>query len=335
MDLPTAAVTAADVKTATRRLGADLVGIVSCRRLEENPPDPTVPQVPSRVMPTARSAICIAKRTPWGEFLSDDRACVALTNQLVMRRLEKIALDLAYWLEEQGHPSLVHANEETDPELKRGSYGFLSLRHVAVEAGLGTFGLEVNLLTPEFGPRVYFTLLLTEAELESDERITQQLCIGPTCSRCLYACPTDAVRHWDIDKRQCAKSAQPGGVAAIMAGPLRALAHMESIRDLPAVMQDPDTWIKWAAVVRLASSYATCPRCVEVCPVGADYMRYLAREHTRIPEKTPAKVALARSMAAAEKSGQRLNNNPINVRWLGEDGYIPPAQRSEGKGTTR
>src|SRR5262249_56006899 len=89
---------------------------------------------------------------------------------------------------------------ETVWEMKTASYGSLSTRHVAIEAGLGTIGFELNLLTKEAGPRCYTTVVLTDAELEPDGKLTEQLCIGEPCSRCLYSCPPDAVQHWGLDK---------------------------------------------------------------------------------------------------------------------------------------
>ena len=62
--------------------------------------------------------------------------------------------------------------------LKTASYGRLSTRHLGIEAGLGTFGLEVNILSPEFGPRLYLTGILTEIELEADTPMTEQVCIS-------------------------------------------------------------------------------------------------------------------------------------------------------------
>src|ERR1051325_7211476 len=80
-------------------------------------------------------------------------------------------------LERAGHPSFTLAAQETDWNLKRASYGQLSTRHLGVEAGLGTLGLEVNILTPEFGPRLYLTGILTELDLEADRRMEEQVCI--------------------------------------------------------------------------------------------------------------------------------------------------------------
>jgi len=314
--------TAAEVKKKARELGADLVKIVSCAAIEAHPPDPNWPQIPSRISKWMKSCVITAIRMPWGIFLTDNATCLSLGAQLLLRKTEKVSLELSYWLEEQGCHAFQVATEETDPSLKRGSYGWLSLRHVAVEAGMGTLGLEVNLLTPEFGPRVYNGALLTDAELEPDERIKDQLCIGETCGRCLLSCPPNAVLHWGLDKRGCATAAQPDGVSSIVYGPLKALALAKSKSDIRAVVRSGATRQKWAAIVRLSTSYAACPRCLEVCPVGGDYQRFLAKEHKEIPEKDEARVNKLGDMRAANKAGERAHYaTPMEKRWIGEGGY--------------
>jgi ferredoxin len=314
--------TADTVKAKARQLGADLVNIVACATLEAHPPDPGWPQVPSRISKRMRTCILTGIRMPWGMFLTDNATCLSLAAQLLLRKTEKVSLALSYWLEAQGSHAFQVATEETDPALKRGSYGWLSLRHVAVEAGMGTLGLEVNLLTPEFGPRVYHGAVLTDAELEPDSRITDQLCIGEDCGRCLLACPPDAVLHWGLDKRKCALAAQPDGVASIVHGPLRELARAGSDDVVRKLVASATMRKKWAALVRLADSYAACPRCLEVCPVGADYLPHLARAHRAIPEKDAGRVAKLADMRAAARDGRREHYaTPMNVRWLGEAGY--------------
>ncbi|MBI3950607.1 MAG: hypothetical protein HY314_09150 [Acidobacteria bacterium] len=245
-------------------------------------------------------------------------------SQLVLRRLEKVSLRLCYWLEGRGLYAFMIANDETDPELKRGSYGALSHRHIAVEVGLGTFGLEANLLTREFGPRGYFSAILTDAELEPDQKMTEQLCIGEPCSRCLLACPTEpvAVLHWGIDKTQCAKAAQRNGVASIIYGSLMRLLRAQSDRERLRVFGDPVTQEQWLAVTRLATSYAACPRCIETCPVGDDYLRFLAKFQKAIPEATEEKAHLVQLMREVAKRGERIpGSKPIDIRWVGEEGH--------------
>jgi epoxyqueuosine reductase QueG len=187
---------------------------------------------------------------------------------------------------------------------------------------MGTLGLEVNLLTPEFGPRVYQGAVLTDAPLEPDARRGEQLCIGEPCGRCLLACPPDAVLHWGLDKRKCALAAQPDGISSIVYGPLRGLAQAATDDAVRHVVRSPEARRKWAALVRLANSYAACPRCLEVCPVGADYQPHLAREHREIPEKDAARTARLADMRGAAKGGERAHHaTPMDRRWLGEQGY--------------
>ena len=156
------------------------------------------------------------QRIPAGAFRCRTNTPVQYMDMLVLRKMDKVAYRLAEELERAGHPSFVVPAQETEWNLKRASYGRLSTRHLGVEAGLGTLGLEVNILTPEYGPRVYLTGILTELELDADAPMTEQVCIGESCSRCLHSCPGDAVLHFGIDKRACAEHAQEFGFSTIL-----------------------------------------------------------------------------------------------------------------------
>jgi epoxyqueuosine reductase QueG len=68
----------------------------------------------------------------------------------------------------------------------------LSIRHAAVSAGLGEFGYLGIVLTPDFGPRNRFGVILTTLELQPDP-----LYDGPAlcdkCGICARVCPTGAI----------------------------------------------------------------------------------------------------------------------------------------------
>src|SRR4029077_12383674 len=87
---------------------------------------------------------------------------VQYLHMVVLRKMDKVACLLAEGLERVGHPTFVVPPRSTEWTLKRASYGRLSTRHLGVEAGLGTLGLEVNILTPEYGPRGYLRGVLSE-----------------------------------------------------------------------------------------------------------------------------------------------------------------------------
>ncbi len=319
------AMDASRVKELARKLGADLVGIASADTLNAFPPDPLCPQTPDRILPSCRSVVVIAQRIPAGAFRCKNNALVQYLDMLVLRKMDYVAFHLAEALEDSGYPSLILASQETDWGMKNASYGRLSTRHLGVEAGLGTLGLEVNILSPEFGPRLYLTGVLTELELEPDSRITEQVCIGESCSRCLHSCPGDAVGHFDIDKRQCAKHAQEFGFATALKlfnAMVVARGGSEVRKTLADAIRSREFFGFWQGLLRVVGSFGDCPRCLEVCPVGNDYHAFLADHHRVIPERTAAKDAKVKSFKAARKGDESpAGLNDWNVRWVGPEGY--------------
>ena len=316
---------AAAVKRRAKELGADLVGVASAATLNAFPPDPRWPQTPERISPYCKSVIVVVQRIPAGAFRCKTNVAVQYIDMLVLRKMDKVAYRLAEELERAGHPSFVVPAQETDWSLKRASYGRLSTRHVGVESGLGTLGLEVNILTPEYGPRVYLTGILTELALDPDAPMTEQVCIGESCSRCLYSCPGDAVLHFGIDKRACAEHAQEFGFSTILKFAERAIdaqAGGDAAEALVAMTRSRDHFGFWQGLLRVVGSFGDCPRCLAVCPVGDDYHAHLADPQKAIPEKTPEKVTLAKARQAARKRGEPIAGlDAWNIRWVGPEGY--------------
>jgi len=311
---------AEEVKRMALELGADLVGIAGAETLNQFPPDPKWPQTPERISPYCKSVIVIVHRIPVAVFRAKQNIPVQYMDMLVLRRMDRIAHRLAERLEAAGHPSFVTAAQETDWNYKKASYGRLSTRHLGIEAGLGTIGLEVNLLTPEYGPRVYLTGVLTELELEPDTPMTEQVCIGESCSRCLYSCPSDAVLHFGIDKRACASEAQEFGYGTITSFFDRFIDT--PAKEKPRAIRSRDMFGFWQGLLRVVGSFGDCPRCLAVCPVGNDYYAFLARPQKEIPEKTPEKVAKAKGYKEARRKGEPVPGlSPWNLRWVGPEGY--------------
>ena len=59
------------------------------------------------------------------------------------------------------------------------------------KSGLGWIGKNGNLLTKESGSFFFIATLITDLELEYDDPYARDLC--GTCTRCIDACPTDAI----------------------------------------------------------------------------------------------------------------------------------------------
>ena len=72
----------------------------------------------------------------------------------------------------------------------------VDLDSAAQAAGLGEIGLGGFFLTPEYGPRQRFALILTDCVLEPDPVIEKRLC--GDCGACADACPFGAI---DVEKK--------------------------------------------------------------------------------------------------------------------------------------
>lgn len=324
--------TAAEVKAKARALGADLVGIADGAMLEQNPPDPSRPARPSditeqdggRVIVLARRlSRGVARIQPWNDrhkFYNDE---------LALTLLEEASLELVYWLEDQGYPSIIVPPTHVDPWNYDGNPDrhlttLLSLPHAAVEAGLGTLGLNLQLLTPEFGPRVVLTAVLCSIDVECDSKMQQALCLGPECARCLKVCPADAVGHWSRDWPACDKFRSPHGFPQLTDHIARIIAEpdIEKQKDL---LRSEDSFNLWQSTLRGAGAITGCRRCADICPIGADYEAMLRDVGEKIPENTPAKEQRAAQMAKAEHDGARQDGYRAQARWIGER-PTPPAK---------
>lgn len=312
--------TATAVKTKARELGADLVGIAPGAVLDAHPPDPGRPQTPSAITrEDSKSVIVIARRllAGLGRLKDHDDRHKQYATELVLSDLEEIELKLVYFLEDHGFPAITVPPVHFDPrqyDRHGDTRAPLSLAHAAVEAGLGTLGLNLMLLTPEFGPRVLLGAVLTSAELQPDRPLDHPLCLGEACGRCLLACPADAILQWRLDKRRCAPYASPSGFAALSDHLERIVTAPPEAR--PSLLKSKESFMAWQSILRGVGVYSGCTRCADVCPVGRDYETHLKAVQEAIPEQTPEKAARLGGMAARRAAGDRGPHFARSARWI-------------------
>jgi epoxyqueuosine reductase QueG len=316
--------TAAEIKRQAQALGADLVGIADGAVLDANPPDPADPRRPSDITALdGGRVIVLAKRvsagvtriTAWGDrhkYYNDELALTAL---------EETSLELVYWLEDAGYPAVIMPPTHVDPwryegDPKQHQTTLLSLPHAAVEAGLGTLGLNLQLLTPEYGPRVLLTAVLCSVDVECDRRKTDALCRGPECGRCLRTCPGDTVQQWGRDWEKCDEYRSPYGFAQLT-GQIEQIVNATDTQARKALLRSETTFNLWQSILRGSGVITGCRRCADVCPVGADYDAMLKDALDAIPEDTPEKEARLVAMRALEARGDPGPGYREQRRWIG------------------
>ncbi|MGH7818855.1 MAG: hypothetical protein ACREQ9_03705 [Candidatus Binatia bacterium] len=305
------------MKERAQELGADLVGIASAAIVQQHPA-PGGAGGPCDILKGARSVVVLARRLLWGMGRELDPANrnVHYAGEMILSSLEEVSYQIVRFLEDGGFPSIMtptaySRSHQTDLAAKA-----LSLAHLAVEAGLGTLGLNLQLLTPEFGPRVALSAVVTTAELEPDRRREEALCRGEECGRCLLACPGDAVGHFALDVERCRPHSSPYGYHFLQRHVERILAEEDPKERLEAV-RSTDTLMIWQSMLRGVGIYSGCTRCYDVCPVGADYAAHLEDVQETIAETTPAKEARLGTLARARRNGTASATLAANARWIG------------------
>jgi ferredoxin len=158
----------------------------------------------------------------------------------VIHAVDAAAEGLAQWLRGRGLSASALLDRADSTPAGQASR---RARAAAVEAGLGTWGLNMAVLTPEFGPRVFFAAVEAELPFEPDGPLPAELCLGlEACGRCAAVCPETAI-----------PMRAPEGLALPLARGVEAAACLRS---------------SFQHGIRTA-----CVECLLVCPVGRDYER--------------------------------------------------------------
>ncbi len=136
-----------------------------------------------------------------------------------------------------------------------------SFRHAAVAAGLGTFGANNLALHPVFGPRIRWSVVITELEMDRyEEPLKTQVCLyDKGCRACINTCPYNVFHEvvrfeyagqdhpWSVMRGKCYYSSIPCGGTCIQTCPAgtgdkkmkKAVAKRFS-RSLPGGRQNED-----------------------------------------------------------------------------------------------
>lgn len=191
------------LKEFAKRAGADLVGIASIDRFDKAPPEIH----PCSVFPETKSVIVLGSRILRGSFRGIKEGTEWSSYWIfgygagIYGVLEEATFKTRLFIESQGWEAVELPGKATLPEMgperKAVAPGKLppditiSFRLAAAAAGLGELGHSKVFLTPQFGPRQRFTVILTDATLEPDPLFQGRICTG--CMKCVSECPGEAI----------------------------------------------------------------------------------------------------------------------------------------------
>jgi len=247
------------VRNHAKALGCDLVGVCSIEALKEWEKEG------KRILPNTRSVVVVGCRLSRAAIDSDNIRVAQFDTHCVYDKLDMILNGLSVFLEDKGFLAVaiplylpIKMSKET-----QGLIGDISLRHAAVEAGLGEIGLNRLLLTRKFGPRVRLGAVLTTAPLKSDNRFTEKLCND--CGECVKACPAGAItEEGKVDVRKCTrvilKYALPGLVRFV---PSLVGKSEDAVWE---AVKEPLFWEIWQTMTY--GTFYNCFECIKACPIG-------------------------------------------------------------------
>jgi len=200
-----------DTRDYAVSLGAELYGVASAEAYGEIFPDK--PQ-PGQFVADARSVIVIGLPFEPGTMatvLSPDLAALrskasdevdtgaanprgaerffmAEENGVIIRELTLMGYKIAKYLRHHGWKSLHLPAAKQDARFRSAPFYHIPAMYLA---GLGTVGLNWSIITPEFGPRVFVTSIITDCPLPPGEPVSEELCTR--CGLCVENCPIQAL----------------------------------------------------------------------------------------------------------------------------------------------
>jgi epoxyqueuosine reductase len=185
----------AEIKTFTLSKGADLVGIADLKLASDfiaNHGEPIAAEFPRAISIGMQINDTIVEthdpNEPRGKSLYWHHIY-----DVVSVQLNHLAFDVSRWLAGQGYETL--PIPASMPYNLKKLQGVISHKLPAHLSGLGWIGKNCLLLSKEFGPRVRFATVLTDAPLAED-KATDKKC--GKCTACIDACPVSAFTNTEF-----------------------------------------------------------------------------------------------------------------------------------------
>lgn len=181
--------------------GADLCGFAGIDRFGDAPDG----FHPRDVFQDCKTVISFAVALPKGLSQIHPRLVYGHFNGICVSEVDRVAFQAAKRIEE-GYPCEAvpvpcdTPYESWDSQAMEGR-GLISMKHAAVQAGLGTIGRNALFVNRHFGNWITLGAILISVELPSDAP-AESLCLTQ-CRKCAEACPAGAICDGAVDQKRC------------------------------------------------------------------------------------------------------------------------------------
>lgn len=190
-----------------RELGIDDVGIASI----ENYKSPNSMDI-HELFPDAKNMVVLAFQQV-DNMDSDISQFASVGIKLISDFSQTVSYELANYIKTKFNAKVMIVPSSGPITMSKKTFmpsGFVSLRHAAYAAGLGSFGRHNLIIHPEMGSKVMFTAILTDLDLVPDSPVEDIKCTY--CDNCVKNCPVNALdKENRTDVMKCLLNSQPYG----------------------------------------------------------------------------------------------------------------------------
>jgi epoxyqueuosine reductase len=207
---------------------------------------------PEDICKNARTVIVYGISIPRGVLTSPTYNLHTLhrSYHTLYRHLDDLSLDLSYFIEESSNNQAVPVPSYAPMVFHNFEpWGILSLKHAAVQAGLGSFGRSGQIYHPRYGGLLRLGAVVTCADMPGDPMVEEDPCLAD-CTACCKACPTGALDgSGKFNKLACLGHTIKHAIYPLALKDKEGLQHIERVINTAGY----DYWI-------------ACDECLKVCP---------------------------------------------------------------------
>lgn len=160
---------------------------------------------PRDIYAECESVVVFGVALPKGVYMVDSRSIYGHFNSETCRIVDEIAYKIDVLIEIKYGATCVPIPADGplkywDAKLLEGR-GLLSMKHTAVQAGIGTLGKNTLFLNKIYGNRLTLGCVLTNVKVNSDT-YAEPLCLQD-CNECIENCPSKALRKDEVSQKEC------------------------------------------------------------------------------------------------------------------------------------